>query len=265
MPSPTPVITVSRRDRLVISTCLVLLIALAWAYLLHLQRQMSSAMDHETMMAEMGMAMEMPWGPADVFFTFAMWTVMMIGMMGGSAAPVLLLFASAQARRSESGVSAKVLMFGLGYLLVWTAFSGFAAIAQAAMHQVALLSPTMAAASTPLAGGILLVSGAYQLSPWKGACLSHCRSPLGFLMATWRDGTVGALQMGARHGLFCVGCCWALMCVLFAVGVMNLLWVAGLTIFVMIEKLGPAGAFVSKAAGALLVLAGGFLMIGATG
>jgi predicted metal-binding membrane protein len=124
-----------------------------------------------------------------------------------------------------------------------------------------MLSPAMAASSPYLAGAILIAAGAYQLSPWKGACLTHCRSPLGFLMTHWREGRFGALQMGARHGAYCLGCCWALMCVLFVVGVMNLVWVAALTAFVLLEKAGPAGAIVARVAGAAMVLAGILVLV----
>ncbi len=208
------------------------------------------------MMAEMGMKMDMPWTATDVFFTFAMWAVMMVGMMAGAAAPVLLLFAATRAGRREGGVSLATLMFGLGYLTVWVGFSACAALAQWALHQTAMLSPGMAASSPYLAGTILMGAGAYQLTPWKGACLTQCRSPLGFLMTNWRDGQLGALQMGVRHGAYCLGCCWALMCVLFVVGVMNLVWVAALTGFVLLEKIGPAGTIVARVAGAAMVLAG---------
>jgi len=119
-----------------------------------------------------------------------------------------------------------------------------------------MLSATMAASSPRLGGAILIAAGAYQLTPWKGKCLSHCRSPLGFLMTNWRDGKLGAFQMGIHHGAFCLGCCWALMCVLFVVGVMNLVWVAALTGFVLIEKTGPAGVIIARAAGAAMVLLG---------
>jgi predicted metal-binding membrane protein len=213
-------------------------------------------MEHDTMMAQMGMTMDMSWTAADVFFTFAMWAVMMVGMMAGTAAPVLLLFAAARAGRGDRGVRLAVVMFGLGYVTVWVGFSACAALAQWALHETAMLSPAMAASSPYLAGAILIVAGAYQLTPWKGACLTHCRSPLGFLMTNWRDGRLGELQMGVRHGAYCLGCCWALMCVLFAVGVMNLVWVATLTGFVLLEKIGPAGATVARVAGAAMVLAG---------
>ena len=151
-------------------------------------------------------------------------------------------------------------MFGLGYVTVWVGFSACAALAQWGLHQRALLSPAMAASSPYLAGAILIAAGAYQLTPWKGACLTHCRSPLGFLMTNWRDGRLGALQMGVRHGAYCLGCCWALMCVLFVVGVMSLLWVAALTGFVLLEKIGPAGAAIARVAGAAMMIAG-ILMI----
>jgi len=204
----------------------------------------------------MGMTRDMSWTRADVFFTFAMWAVMMVGMMAGTAAPVLLLFAAARAGRGDRGVRLAVVMFGLGYVTVWVGFSACAALAQWALHETAMLSPAMATSSPYLAGAILIVAGAYQLTPWKGACLTHCRSPLGFLMTNWHDGRLGALQMGARHGAYCLGCCWGLMCVLFVVGVMNLVWVAALTGFVLLEKIGPAGTVVARVAGAAMVLVG---------
>lgn len=213
------------------------------------------------MMADMGMTMDMPWGAVDVFFTFAMWAVMMAGMMTPSASPVVLLFAGMQ-RRSAQRAPGVVLAFGLGYLLVWAVFSAGAALAQWALHQAAMLSSEMTTSSARLGGVILIAAGVYQLTPWKRACLTHCRSPLGFLMSHWRDGTAGALRMGIDHGTYCLGCCWALMCVLFVVGVMNLVWVAAMTIFVLVEKIGPAGAFVARAAGVAMIAAGVFVWTG---
>ena len=213
-------------------------------------------MAHDRMMAEMGMTMDMPRTATDLFFTFAMWTVMMVGMMAGAAAPMLLLFAGAQAGRGSERTPAAVLIFGLGYLAVWIGFSAVATLAQEALHRAALLSPAMAASSPRLSGAILIAAGAYQLTPFKGACLAHCRSPLGFLMTNWRDGAVGAFRMGLAHGTHCLGCCWALMCVLFAVGVMNLLWVAALTVMVLLEKVGPWGRAVARIAGASMIVWG---------
>jgi predicted metal-binding membrane protein len=262
VPNVSTVAALPRRDRLLISVALVLVTALAWAYLVRLDRQMSASMEHDTMMAEMGMSMDMTWTAADVVFTFAMWVVMMVGMMASSAAPVLLLYGAARRARGEQGVALAVLAFGVGYILVWVGFSACAALAQWALHQAALLSPAMAASSPQLGGAILIAAGAYQMTPVKGACLTQCRSPLGFLMAHWRDGTMGALGMGSRHGVFCLGCCWALMCVLFVVGVMNLVWVAALAVFVLVEKTGPLGTVLAQVAGAAMVSIGMVLASG---
>ena len=201
------------------------------------------------MMADMGMTMDMPWSAVDVFFTFAMWAVMMVGMMAPSASPVVLLFAGMHRRRSRHGAPAVVLAFGAGYLLVWTAFSAGAALAQWALHQAAMLSPAMSASSPRLAGAILIGAGTYQLTPFKGACLTQCRSPLGFLMSNWRDGKMGALRMGFRHGGYCLGCCWALMLVMFAAGVADLRWMAALTALMAYEKIGRHGPAVATATG----------------
>jgi predicted metal-binding membrane protein len=204
----------------------------------------------------------MSWTAADVFFVFAMWAVMMAGMMSASAVPVLLLFVEARKARLQRQPYLETLLFGSGYLAVWTAFSVAAALCQWVLHQLTLLSPEMAAASPVLGGAILVAAGVYQLTPMKGACLSHCRSPLGFLMTNWRDGAAGAFRMGSRHGIYCLGCCWALMAILFAVGVMNLVWVGVLTVFVLIEKIGPAGRAVSRVAGVVTIVAGIFFAAG---
>jgi predicted metal-binding membrane protein len=253
--SATPV-AAPGRDRSIVWVCIALITVLAWTFLLHLDREMSSSMAHDRMMAEMGMTMDMPRTSADVFFTFAMWAVMMIGMMAGPATPMLLLFAGMQRTRASGPVPMALPLFGLGYLAVWTAFSACAAIAQEALHRAALLSPAMAASSPRAAGAILIAAGVYQLTPFKGACLTHCRSPLGFLMSSWRDGARGAFRMGVSHGVYCLGCCWALMCVLFAVGVMNLLWVAALTVLVLLEKAGPFGAIAARVTGVITIAVG---------
>jgi predicted metal-binding membrane protein len=245
-----------RRDRVLISTCLVLLTALAWAYLVRLDRQMSAAMTYDRAMANMGMTLDVRWSAADVLFTFVMWVVMMVGMMTASAAPVMLLFARTHAGRGGSRAPIAVAAFGAGYLLVWTSFSAIAVLAQWTLQRLTLLSPSMTTSSPRLGGAILIAAGVYQLTPFKSACLAHCRTPLGFLMSHWRDGTPGALRMGIEHGTYCLGCCWALMGVLFVVGVMNLVWVAAMAIFVLLEKLGPAGALVARVAGVAMIASG---------
>lgn len=259
--SSTAVAAIPRRDRIVISLCIVVITFLAWVYLIHLDRQMAPSMAYDAMMVQMGMATNTRWTAADLFFTFTMWVVMMAGMMTGSAAPVLFLFARARTMRGDEGVRLMTLVFGLGYFAVWTAFSAAATLAQWAMHAAALLSASMIVASPRTGGAVLLAAGIYQLLPIKGACLAHCKSPLGVLLMNWRDGWLGAFQMGARHGIYCLGCCWALMCVLFAVGIMNLIWVAGLTVFVLLEKIGRTPAILSSIAGVAMAFYGATLLV----
>jgi predicted metal-binding membrane protein len=147
-------------------------------------------------------------------------------------------------------------LFGLGYIAVWVAFSAAAALVQWGLHQSAWLSPSMAVTSSRLGGMILILAGAYQLTPVKGACLRHCHSPLGFLLSNWRDGAKGAFEMGIRHGAYCLGCCWALMLVLFVVGVMNLAWVAALTVFILVERFGRTGMLIARVGGVAMILLG---------
>ncbi len=260
-PNRSPILSPPPRERTLIAGCIVLITALAWAYLVHVNRSMVSAAESDPMMAAMGMVMDQPWGMQDLVLTFVMWSVMMVGMMAVSALPVLLLFAGIQAQRGHRGGVPMVPSFGLGYLVVWVGFSALATGAQWALHEGALLSPAMATTSTLLAGVILIAGGVYQLTPMKSGCLFRCQSPLGFLMSRWRDGWRGAFQMGLRHGLFCLGCCWALMAVLFVVGVMNLAWVAALTLFILVEKVGPGGAWVSRAGGVVMIVLGGVVLV----
>jgi predicted metal-binding membrane protein len=213
----------------------------------------------------MGMAMAMPrqspWGLADLASTAVMWGVMMIAMMLPSAMPMLVLFARSQRPRlgpAEGSWRAGLLV--AGYLIVWLGWSGLAAGLQWALNASLLLSPG-AAVTSALAGGTLLVlAGVYQLSSWKYACLVQCQSPLGFLLARWRDGRWGAFRMGIAHGLYCVGCCWALMALLLVGGVMNLIWIAALAVFVLLEKAVVRGRWFSYASGGGLVAWGLYVL-----
>ena len=148
------------------------------------------------------------------------------------------------------------MVFLAGYVLVWMGFSMLASLAQWGLHSLALLSPMMVSTSPILGGLILVAAGVLQWTPLKSTCLTHCRSPLGFLMTEWREGPRGALIMGLHHGGYCVGCCWSLMALLFVAGVMNLLWVATIAAFVLVEKVVPRGELVGRIAGGVLVLAG---------
>jgi predicted metal-binding membrane protein len=257
-----PLAPLSSRDRILIWCCLVAIVALAWVYLLYLDSQMAPSMEQGMAMADADMPVLPPWRMADFFFTFAMWVVMMTGMMAASAAPVILLFAGAHARRGGRRLPLIVLSFGLGYAVVWIGFSACATLVQGALHQNAMLSPAMATSSVYASGAILCAAGLYQFTPLKRACLVHCQSPLGFLMTHWRDGELGALQMGMRHGAYCLGCCWALMGILFVVGVMSLVWVAALTLLVLLEKTGPAGSVLARMAGVVMIAFGVLLFAG---
>ncbi len=203
--------------------------------------------------AGMSMSAAGPWDASETVGLALMWIVMMIAMMIPSVAPVILLFAGLSRRRRVQGVLATpVSVFILGYLLAWTGYAILAALTQSALHSAALLSPAMASASPVLGGAILMLAGLYQWLPVKGACLSHCRSPLGFFSTQWREGVSGALRMGFRHGSYCVGCCWALMALLFVAGVMNLVWVAVIAGFVLLEKVAPNGRLLGRITGVAL-------------
>jgi predicted metal-binding membrane protein len=248
-----------RQDRVFVLAGIAALTILSWVYLARMAAMMNAASADKAMHAAMGMPEMAAWGAAELLMLFLMWTVMMVAMMLPSAAPTILLILSTYRRRGHrSRLLASA--FGSGYLLAWTTFSAAAAITQLILHRAAVLTPGMASSSAILGGAILLLAGAYQWLPLKGACLTHCRSPLAFLSQHWREGSGGALVMGLRHGLFCVGCCWMLMLLLFAAGVMNLFWVAAIAIFVLVEKVAPHGAQVGRAAG-LLLMGGGVWQI----
>ena len=193
---------------------------------------------------------------------FLMWTVMMIAMMLPSALPFTFAFGAEHRRRRARNLPyVPASVFLAGYFATWTVFSAMAALLQQALHRRALLSPAMSIASSLLAGVILIAAGAYQWTPFKNACLRHCRSPLGFLLSDWREGWTGAFRMGIGHGLFCLGCCWMLMLLPFAAGVMNLPWMAAVTVFVLIEKAAPGGEWFARIGGAALAGAGAWIMI----
>jgi predicted metal-binding membrane protein len=254
---PTILEAALRKDRLVVALGLLALTGLAWAYLVH----SASVMPGRPGMA-MAMPVAAPWSIGQVAGLALMWVVMMIAMMLPSVAPVILLFASVSRRRKMQGVPATpVSVFTLGYLLAWTGYAVLAAFTQSALHSTAVLSATMASRSPLLGGGLLLLAGLYQWLPVKEACLSHCRSPLGFFSSEWREGVSGALVMGFRHGSYCVGCCWALMGLLFVAGVMNLFWVVVIAGFVLAEKVVPHGRLIGRITGALLAVWGLWMVV----
>ena len=233
-------------QRAAIIAALVGLVVLCWLYLFDEARQMA-AMDQNMVMP--------PKGAADLLLLLAMWWIMMIGMMLPSAAPMILTFAAInRGRRTRGQPYTPTALFTAGYLVAWGGFSVAATFAQWGLERASLLAPMAMKTTSPLLGGLLFIAaGIYQFTPLKRACLHSCRSPFDFVMNHWRDGAAGAVRMGFAHGLYCLGCCWILMALLFAVGAMNLVWVAALTVVVLVEKLFPAGDWISRIAGGLLV------------
>jgi predicted metal-binding membrane protein len=200
--------------------------------------------------------------PRALALTALMWWVMMIGMMVPSAAPMILLFGHVQRRQlAAESPQLRVALFTAGYLAAWGAFSVLAAGAQIVLTRLTLLAPMDLRVTTWLGALFVGLAGVYQLTPIKNVCLRRCRSPAEFLSSHWRPGTAGAFRMGADHGLYCVGCCWLLMGLLFVVGVMNLLWVAAIAAFVIVEKLLPYGETTARVSGLVLLLLAVYLAL----
>jgi len=192
-----------------------------------------------------------------------MWVVMMVAMMVPTAAPMTLLYAGFRRGRSPAGpIVLPASAFLLGYVVAWSVFSVAAAALQVTLERTAVMSPmAMKLDSRALGGVMLIVAGVFQWTPWKNACLSRCRSPIGFFMTSWREGIGGGFLMGVHHGMSCLGCCWALMLLLFVVGTMNMLWIAALTALVLIEKVAPRGDRVARIAGLAMIVAGGSTIV----
>jgi predicted metal-binding membrane protein len=243
-----------RRDRAVVLAGLVAVIMLAWAYLI---LGAGIEMDEMDMGGGQIMMMAPPWTLGYAALIFLMWAIMMVAMMLPSAAPTILLVTALGRDR----IAPVAVPFAFGYLLVWIGFSLAATALQFGLDRGGVLSETMATSSAALAGIVLIVAGAYQWTPLKQACLRHCRSPLAFLLGRWRQGAWGAVTNGMRHGLFCLGCCWMLMVLLFVGGLMNLLWVGALALLVLIEKTLPRGGRTSRATGAALVVWGVVMLV----
>jgi predicted metal-binding membrane protein len=232
----------------------------AWVYVVVAARRMASGsagmMDDSAPMMD-AMAGVKPWTATEFGLRLAMWAVMMVAMMVPTAAPMTLLYAAvARKAAAQHNPLAPTFVFVAGYIAVWTIFSLVATIAQHGLEQAALLSPMMVSRSAQFGAALLIAAGVYQLTPLKNACLRNCRGPAHFLSRYWRTGTLGAFLMGLRLGAYCVGCCWILMGLLFAGGVMNLLWIAAIAIFVLLEKTIPFGDVSGRFAGAAMILVG---------
>lgn len=242
-----------RHDRLIVAIGIAGVVALSWSYLI-------AGAGIDMSMADMPMD-PMPWSPAQASLMFAMWWVMMIAMMAPSAAPMVLLFTAIKRRQATESPVVSAWLFLAGYLAIWAGFSLVAVAVQWGLERAGLLSGMMASTSNALAGSILLAAGLYQLTPIKRACLRYCQSPVFFLSRYWQPGPMGTLRMGFRHGSYCVGCCWFLMGLLFVSGVMNLVWIAAVAIYVGFEKLLPRSPWLSRAAGAGLIVSGGVVLV----
>jgi predicted metal-binding membrane protein len=262
-----------KRDRWIVLGGLVTLTILAWAYILTGAGMGMSARDmtivslfpHRMADAPMGdVSMPMKagmWSPGYALIIILMWWVMMIAMMTPSAAPVILLYSRATRHAQAKGQlprdAVRTTAFVSGYLAMWLGFSLLAATLQWALEESGFVSAMMMASrSAGVSAAILIAAGLYQLSPLKHVCLRHCRAPAEFLSRNWRPGVFGALRMGLEHGAFCVGCCWVLMALLFVGGIMNVLWIAALAILILLEKVAPHGAWLSRGA-AIVLLAWG--------
>ena len=264
--------TLLRRDRLVVAGALGAIVALAWAYVLWLAAGLDlGGLDLSALCrvpANIGLTAPAaaPWSALELGFVFAMWAVMMVGMMAPSAAPMLLMYARVGRQGKLAGKPlAATGWFAAGYFLAWTGFALAATLVQWALVREALLDPRLASASHALGALVLIAAGIYQWTPLKDACLTQCRSPVGFLMrhGGFRSDARGSLTLGLRHGAFCVGCCWLLMALLFVAGVMNVFWGALLTLLVLLEKVARRGRWVARAAGLACVVAGVWMAVAA--
>jgi len=259
-PDPLPLERLLSRQALISALALAAAIVLAWAWLV------TQPMERMAGMAAMpGMPAMMvppdPWNPADLFATFTMWALMMVAMMLPSAAPMILLHARIH-RGSPAQRTLDNTLFALSYLAVWAGFSVLAAFAQAALVTADLVSATRLSTSQPqLAAGLLLLASVWQLMPSKAACLERCQSPVGFILRYWRPGPAGAIRLGIVHGLYCLGCCWSLMLLLFVGGVMNLAWVALIAMAVFAEKVAPPAWRISRWLAAVLALGAAYVLI----
>lgn len=237
--------------RVEILTALALVLVASWAFVAWITLDMSHPL------VQLTMPVDAAWSWTTAVAVVVMWAGMMFAMMLPSAAPTILAFDSVERGDGGDGPGTpRTLVFAGAYLLVWVGYSALAAGAQWGLQASGLLTPMIVSSSDRLTAGLLVLAGLYQLTPLKQACLRHCRTPLAFLMAEWRDGTRGAVAMGLKHGLYCAGCCWALMLLLFVAGVMNPVWIVFLTVVVALEKWPRLPIWLTRLTGAAAIAAG---------
>jgi predicted metal-binding membrane protein len=254
-------------ERLWVVGGLLVVTGLSWVYTVRMARSMGGA-GVATVTGHCGQQLHsaaMPqlagWSAAELWMTFVMWGVMMTGMMLPTAIPMVLAFARINRNNAGRGAFVPVGAFTAGYLAAWALFSSGATLVQWGLLQASLLSPLTLASGHTMGGLLLLSAGIFQWSPWKDACMKKCRNPLSFLLTHWQPGRLGALRLGGRFGLYCIGCCWLLMLLCFGLGVMNLVWMGVVTLFMLVEKAAPFGMWLSRAAGVLLVAWGCWMLV----
>jgi predicted metal-binding membrane protein len=270
--TPTLFESLLKRDRRIAIGTLIAVSALAWTYTiagaglgmsaLEMTSMSGTAFENGTTPGMVGLTTPAAWTPGYALLMLVMWWAMMVAMMLPSAAPMILLFALVNRQsRAKGGPFVPTAVFVGAYLIAWGVFSAVAVTLQWGLDRAELLSPMMASRNVVFGGTLLILAGVYQLSPVKQACLRHCRGPMAFISRHWRAGNWGAFRMGVHHGVYCLGCCWALMMLLFFGGIMNLYWIAGLALFVLLEKTVPAGHWLARLSGLGLVGWGAALLM----
>jgi predicted metal-binding membrane protein len=247
-PEATTLLEAALRREPVVTAMLALVTIASWTWIVLMADDMYGAMQGAS-----AWMMTAQWDFGHLMLLWAMWAVMMTAMMLPSAAPLVLLYAGALHARRKRRATLSIWALGGGYLLVWIAFSAAATVLQRVLATNLVLTPMMEPYTPKLAAVLLGLAGVYQLTPLKRSCLHVCRSPLSYLLQHWRAGPLGALRLGIDHGFYCVGCCWALMLLLFAGGVMNLIVIVALMLWVLVEKILPLGEQAARASGMVLL------------
>jgi len=243
-----------QRDRWITGTGLLLLAGLSWIYIIGLNEGGWSWL--------MAMPMRHGWTGSDLLLTFLMWLVMMMAMMTPAVAPTILLLGTVERRRGQPRPRRRTAVALVGYFIVWAGACVLATLLQYGLHEAGIIYGAMSPLHAQLAGAMLILVGIFELTPAKAACLTRCRSPIDTIARYWRPEPGGSLRVGLSHGLYCLGCCWALMLVLFVTGVMNLLWIAILSALILAEKLLPQGRLLSRFAGIAILIWGAILLLG---
>ena len=245
-----------RQDYAPLIVLIVLVPVVSWAWIVVMARDMYGSMTGAS-----AWMMTPTWDIPHLLLLWMMWAVMMVGMMLPSASPLLLMYGRVARRSVQTVAALHIYALAAGYLTIWTVFSLGATALQRLLAWLLLVSPMMETTSATVGATLLILAGGYQLTPLKRVCLRTCQSPLGFLVSHWRTGAAGAFRMGLEHGAYCVGCCWALMLLLFVGGVMNLAVILALTVFVAFEKLAPFGMQSARISGVSLIAAGLWMLV----